>query len=101
MHSQRQFTPGKKSNMKRMIQYASNRNSNNECFCVSDKYDKTTINDSTRANMSSQMKISQAVSTSRGGKIQFGNFYLGEPLQLNYLGRMAGMPGGSGSPPTN
>jgi hypothetical protein len=24
-----------------------------------------------------------------------------QPLNLNYLGRMEGMPGGSGSPPTN
>jgi len=36
-----------------------------------------------------------------GGKTQFGNFYLGKPLQLNYLGRTEGMPGGSGMPPVN
>jgi hypothetical protein len=35
------------------------------------------------------------------GKLQFGNFYLGQPLNINYLGRMEGMPGGSGSPPSN
>ena len=35
------------------------------------------------------------------GNTQFGNFYLGRPLQLNYLGRQEGMPGGSGSPPKN
>jgi hypothetical protein len=35
------------------------------------------------------------------GKIQFGNFYLGQPLSINYLGRMEGMPGGSGMPPLN
>jgi hypothetical protein len=35
------------------------------------------------------------------GKLQFGNFYLGQPLNINYLGRMEGMSGGSGMPPKN
>ena len=35
------------------------------------------------------------------GITQFGNFYLKEPLTLNYLGRMEGQPGGGGSPPKN
>ena len=35
------------------------------------------------------------------GKLQFGNCYLGQPLNINYLGRMEGMPGGSGMPPKN
>ena len=35
------------------------------------------------------------------GKTQFGNFYLGQSLNINYLGRMEGMPGGSGMPPVN
>jgi hypothetical protein len=35
------------------------------------------------------------------GKLQFGNFYLGQPLNINYLGRMEGMPGGSGKSPSN
>jgi hypothetical protein len=35
------------------------------------------------------------------GKLQYGNFYLGQPLNINYLGRMEGMPGGSGMPPRN
>jgi len=36
-----------------------------------------------------------------GGITQFGNFYLGKPLLINYLGRTEGQPGGSGSPPRN
>ena len=32
---------------------------------------------------------------------KYGNFYLGQPLNVNYLGRMEGMPGGSGTPPIN
>ena len=35
------------------------------------------------------------------GITQFGNFYLKQPLTLNYLGRMEGQPGGGGSPPKN
>lgn len=35
------------------------------------------------------------------GQIHFGNGYLGQTRTLNYLGKMEGMPGGSGSPPTN
>ena len=35
------------------------------------------------------------------GITQFGNFYLNQPLTLNYLGRMEGQPGGGGSPPKN
>jgi hypothetical protein len=31
----------------------------------------------------------------------YGNFYLGKPLNINYLGRIEGMPGGSGMPPIN
>jgi hypothetical protein len=36
-----------------------------------------------------------------GGITQFGNSYLGKPLNLNYLGKMEGQLGGSGSPPIN
>ena len=64
------------------------------------------------SNMSYKMRLSQVLKldsysqvTNRisriSGKTQFGNFYLGQPLNVNYLGRMEGMPGGSGSPPIN
>lgn len=36
-----------------------------------------------------------------GGRVQYGNFYLGKPLNINYLGRMEGMSGGSGKAPSN
>jgi hypothetical protein len=35
------------------------------------------------------------------GKCQFGNFYLGQPMNINCLGRTEGMAGGSGRPPLN
>lgn len=64
------------------------------------------------ANISYKMRLSQVLkldSSSQivnkisrmSGKTQFGNFYLGQPLNINYLGRMEGMPGGSGMPPKN
>jgi hypothetical protein len=64
------------------------------------------------SNISYKMRLSQVLKldsysqvTNRisrlSGKTQFGNFYLGEPLNINYLGRIEGMSGGSGSPPVN
>jgi len=41
------------------------------------------------------------ISRLNSGITQFGNFYLKQPLSLNYLGRMEGQPGGGGSPPRN
>lgn len=100
MFSQRQFTPGKKSNSRKMINY--NTQSNLNCACIPDKYDKTTVgSDSPSHRISNNRRIAQLISSNLGGKSQYGNFYLGQPLQLNYLGRNQGMPGGSGSAPKN
>ena len=67
---------------------------------------------SNHSNLSYKMRLSQILKLDGysqqigkigriNGKTQFGNFYLGKPLQLNYLGRSEGMPGGSGMPPKN
>ena len=64
------------------------------------------------SNLSYKMRLSQILKldgssqkittiSRMSGKTQFGNFYLGQPLNVNYLGRVQGMPGGSGSPPLN
>ena len=64
------------------------------------------------SNLSNKMRLSQVLKLDGhsqkinrigriSGKTQFGNFYLGKPLNVNYLGRMEGMPGGSGMPPAN
>jgi hypothetical protein len=65
------------------------------------------------ANISNQQRIANRlilqsasqnvtpISRLNGGVTQFGNFYLKQPLSLNYLGRMEGQPGGGGSPPKN
>lgn len=65
------------------------------------------------ANISNKQRIAQRlilesssqnvvrISRLNGGIVQFGNFYLNQPLSLNYLGCIEGQPGGSGSPPKN
>jgi hypothetical protein len=74
----------------------------NTCYCISDKYDKNTPgSDSVSAKVSYATRIAQVIQSTRGGKSQYGNFYLGQPLNVNYLGRVEGMPGGSGMPPVN
>lgn len=108
MYSYKHFTPGKNSNSKRMINYVAEYNAyypNSDqlnCVCVPDKYDKSTVgSDSPSVKISNNMRISQIIQSKKGGSTQFGNFYLGQPLSLNYLGRMEGMPGGGGMPPKN
>ena len=46
-------------------------------------------------------RMSKNILTNLGGKIQFGNYYLGKPNIFNYLGRQEGQPGGGGIPIRN
>ena len=124
MSSYQNFMPGKRSNMRKMIRYTAEynfyynvinnlnaTNANNtsndfygplKCPCIPDNYVKYVVgSDSPSIKVSNNVRIAQIVNYSKGGKSQFGNFYLGQPLNVNYLGRIEGMPGGSGSPPTN
>jgi hypothetical protein len=107
MYSYQNFTPGSRSNTSRIINYvaeynAVNPNAITTCYCVPDKYDKNTPgSDSSSAKVSKATRLAQVIQSTKGGKIQYGNFYLGEPLNINYLGRVEGMPGGSGKPLTN
>lgn len=100
MRSYRSFVPGGSRNHSRVIQYTSQFPKT--CYCVTEKYDKSTLgstNSSVRQSYAT--RISQAVQATKGGKIQFGNFYLGKPLELDYLGQMEGIPGGRLGPPLN
>lgn len=109
MYSYRQFTPGGRNNTARMIYYVAEYNQIFEpegkslnCYCIPDKYDKNTPgSDSPSAKVSYATRIAQIIRNTKGGKTQYGNFYLGEPLNVNYLGRIEGMSGGSGMPPRN
>jgi hypothetical protein len=108
MHPQRKFTPGNNSNTSRIITYVAEYNAlypnstQKNCVCIPNKSDKLIVgSDSPSTRVSTNIRISQIIRTSLGGSTQYGNFYLGQPLQLNYLGKAEGMPGGSGKPPTN
>jgi hypothetical protein len=108
MYSYQGFTPGSRSNTSRIINYVAEYNAANPnnapttCYCVPDKYDKNTPgSDASSARVSKATRLAQIIQATRGGKTQFGNFYLGQPLDINYLGRIQGMPGGSEMPPKN
>lgn len=108
MYSKRNFIPGGRRNTSRIISYTAAYNAlfpNSEqinCYCVPEKYDKNTPGSySPSAQVSYATRIAQVIQSRKGGKSQYGNLYLGEPLNVNYLGRIQGMPGGSGMPPVN
>lgn len=107
MSSRTQFGPGKNSNTGRIIHYKALYNARHpdqisNCVCVQDKYDKYIVgSDSASTRVPYGRRISQIINAKKGGKTQYGNFYLGQPLDINYLGRGQGMPGGSGMPPIN
>jgi hypothetical protein len=113
MTSNQQFTPGKKSNSRKIINYIAQYNAAYaaradvkplNCACTQDQNDKNLSfagTDSPSVRISNKMRVSQVVNNYKGGKTQYGNFYLGQPLEVNYLGRTAGMPGGSGTAPKN
>jgi len=106
---QKYFTPGKKSGSARVINYIAAYNAlfpNSPqltcAACAHDKYDKTILgSDSPSTRVSNNIRVSQIVNFTKGGTTHFGNFYLGQPPNVNYLGRSEGMPGGSGAPPRN
>ena len=109
------FTPGNKSYAKRMINYNAvynklNANSLNynlqpqkNCECIPEIFNKNLNSSSSYAstNLSYSTRVAQIINSSLGGKTQYGNFYLGQPMQVNCFGRVQGMPGGYGSPPIN
>lgn len=109
MYSYRRFTPGGRKDTSRVIKYVALYNELygddgkiNTCYCIPDKYDKNTPgSDSPGQRFTYAQRISQVIQYTKGGKTQYGNFYLGKPLNVNYLGRVEGMPGGSGMPPVN
>jgi hypothetical protein len=108
MYSYKGFTPGSTRDTSRIINYVAQYNALypngiiKPCYCHPNKYDKNTPgSDSQSAKVSYATKIAQIIFSKKGGSSQYGNFYLGKPLNVNYLGRIEGMPGGSGSPPVN
>lgn len=70
------------------------------CKCVEEKKYLNAFNSSTDL-LSYNERMSKNILTNLGGKIQFGNYYLGKPIIFNYLGRQEGQPGGGGAPIRN
>jgi hypothetical protein len=102
MYSYKHFTPGKKSiGTKKLINYNTALTEQDVvCNCFTEEYKKFS-SQSTSSNTSRAQRISQVVQNSVGGSVQFGNYYLGQPVVFNYLGRTEGQPGGSGAPLRN
>ena len=75
---------------------------NQYCYCKPEIFKKASANPNSSYN-SRNLRISQTINTFKGGRLQFGNTYLGtfNGLELNYLGRLQGMLGGSGGPIKN
>ena len=104
MRSYKHFTPGKKSSgLNKLINYNSSPLVTPEgvvCNCYKEEYKKYT-SQSNFSNTSRAQRISQVLNNTIGGSVQFGNYYLGQPVVVNYLGKTEGQPGGSGMPPRN
>jgi hypothetical protein len=91
------FFPGSRQRFKKLYTY----NIYNEvqtCTCIQDPvgYLKSGYRDSTQTENG---RISQILSNNLGGRTTFGNS--GNPVQINYLGRQEGHPGGSRGPLRN
>jgi hypothetical protein len=69
------------------------------CYCLPEVIKKTSANPNGVYN-TRNLRISSIVNNYRGGSIQFGNTYLGNynGFNLDYSGRLEGMPGGSYKP---
>jgi hypothetical protein len=90
---------GRKSSLKNLIYYQTYYQ-NNSCNCIQPQKYLYSSNSATDL-LPYNEKISQIILTSMGGRIHFGNFYLGKPPLTNYLGRYEGQPGGGGKPIRN
>jgi hypothetical protein len=105
MTSRTKFAPGNnKLGCQKLIQYAeiinNNPNNPNSKQCIYTNYqiiDKST----TKPNISTNQRAAQIINTAIGGNTHFGNYYLGEPVVFNFLGRVEGQIGGSGAPLRN
>ena len=101
MYSYRKFTPGGNANCGKLITYAGISNNNPNLKPCSYINSQITSKSSLTPNISNAVRISRVINNSVGGSTQFGNYYLGEPVIFNYLGRVEGQPGGSGLPLRN
>ena len=109
MSSRTKFSPGSKSSAMKMIQYNAENNAHRKnatpdqvtCNCIKGgDYHKYASN-TAFSNTSYKLRFAHQIKTSLGGSTQYGSYYLGQPVVINYLGRVEGQPGGGGQPPKN
>ena len=86
---------------KQLIDQAVYFDNNNFCYCQREVLKNASAEPNSAFFTRSQKIANTLNSVYKGGRIQFGNTYLGNSnggFGLNYLGRLEGMPGGSGAP---
>ena len=71
------------------------------CGCVRRQQRRFIAGQNLISNISTNIRISQIINTSLGGKLYFGNCYLGQQSYIDALGSIQGQPGGSFSPIRN
>ena len=71
------------------------------CRCVKRQNRRFIAGQNLIPSISTNMRISQIITTSLGGKINFGNCYLGQQPVVDALKSIQGQPGGSFSPIRN
>ena len=102
MYSYQSFIRGRKGNLKKVINYESQREVYCECRQNYLDKDKRIINES---NESNNLRISNIIQNNngKGGKIRYGNTYLitQVPPLVDILGSIEGQPGGSFAPLRN
>jgi|LauGreDrversion4_1035100.scaffolds.fasta_scaffold08599_3 hypothetical protein len=86
--------PGQSDNFKKLLKYNSKEGIN--CVCFKDEYNNMSTS-TNNVNKTISSRISNTLQNNLGGKITFGNLHLGKSPVVNYLGRMAGQSGGSGT----
>jgi hypothetical protein len=98
------FRPGKKSNLREIInrlllqQYYGNENYDQSCGCIPEKVSNINYGWN-NPFQNKNIKISQMLSRTLGGKTTFGDH--NKPIVLNYLGGREGQPGGLPRPLRN
>jgi hypothetical protein len=100
MYSYKHFSPGQSTfGATNIIHYQVKRPEDIVCGCYK-RVSKTFVDQVPQRRVSRAVRVANVVRSTRGGKVHFGNYYYVEPV-FNYLGKVAGQPGGSGAPVRN
>jgi hypothetical protein len=100
MASYQTFIPGGNTNSRiNCVQYFEKHNSRD---CLKPIPNKSILGTgSASGGVSYKMRLSNMIQYAQGKKTHYGNGYLGQSININYLGKAEGMPGGSGRPISN